>query len=183
MNYFDEEEFSEKISLDDLYERKFEIEQNKLSIYKKILNRVHKKIKLTARQKQGETFCFFLVPEMLIGVPRYDVDSCTSYIIEKLNDNGFITRYTHPNLIFISWNHYLPAHKREEIKKLTGQKVDGFGNVIEKIKEEENINMKLKNAKAKQSEKESNFKQISTYKPSGIYNLDLLNNIKKIQEK
>ena len=148
---FDEEEFTEKISLDELYDRKLEIQENKLSIYKTILSRVHKRIKLTARQKHQDTFCFFLVPEMLIGVPRYDVESCTAYIMEKLNDNGFVTKYTHPNLIFISWEHYLPAYKRQEIKKLTGKNVDGFGNIVKEENKKENINLQLSksNSKAK----------------------------------
>lgn len=179
---FDEEEFSEKISLDELYDRKIEIEQNKLSIYKNILNRVHKKIKTTARQKNGDMFCFYLVPEMLIGVPRYDVETCTSYILEKLNDNGFQTRYTHPNLIFISWNHYLPSYKRDEIKKLTGKSVDGFGNVVKDKTNNENINMQLSSTSSKNKKNENNnFKEISSYKPSGIYNIELLDNIKKIK--
>jgi len=179
---FDEEDFSEKISLDELYDRKIEIEQNKLSIYKNILNRVHKKIKTTARQKNGDMFCFYLVPEILIGVPRYDVETCTSYILEKLNDNGFQTRYTHPNLIFISWNHYLPSYKRDEIKKLTGKSVDGFGNVVKDKNNNENINMQLSSASSKSKKKENNnFKEISSYKPSGIYNIELLDNIKKIK--
>lgn len=179
---FDEEEFSEKISLDELYDRQIEIQQNKISIFNNILNRVHKKIKLTARQKHSDTFCFYLVPEMLIGVPRYDVESCVTYIIEKLNENGFVTRYTHPNLIFISWNHYLPSYKRQEIKKLTGQNVDGFGNIINENSKKENINLQLskQNSKNKKNENE-NFKEISSYKHSGIYNIELFDTIKKIK--
>lgn len=179
---FEEEEYSDKISLDELYDRKLEIEQNKLTIYKTILSRLHKKIKLTARQKHGDTFCFFLVPEMIIGVPRYDVECCVSYLLEKLNENGFMTRYTHPNLIFISWNHYLPSYKRQEIKKLTGQNVDGFGNVIKEENKKESIDLQLSKSGSKPKKNEnSSFKEISSYKPSGIYNVELFDNIKKIK--
>tara|TARA_R110001599_G_scaffold253388_5_gene453640 strand:+ start:1096 stop:1641 length:546 start_codon:yes stop_codon:yes gene_type:complete len=173
-----DEDFSEKISLDELYERKFEIEQNRLSIYKNILARVHKTIKTTARQKHDNQFCFYLVPEILLGIPRYDVQTCTSYIIEKLNDNGFKTKYTHPNLLFISWNHYIPIYKRLEIKKLTGKNVDGFGNLV-KEKETQNVNMKLSKINNNTNDGKD-FKKITNYKPTGIYNLELFNNLKKI---
>ena len=162
-----DEDFSEKISLDELYERKTEVEQNRLYIYKNILARIHKKIKTTARQKYDNQFCFYLIPEILIGLPKYDVQTCTSYVIEKLNENGFKTKYTHPNLLFISWHHYIPLSKRQEIKKLTGKNVDGFGNLIEeKEKQTENINMKLsKNVNKITDGKE--FKKITNYKPRG----------------
>ena len=47
----------------------------------------------------------------------------------KLKENGFNIRYTHPNLLFISWKHWIPQYVRTEIKK----KTHDFGdNVINK---------------------------------------------------
>ena len=37
-------------------------------------------------------------------------------------------RYTHPNLIFISWGHYIPTYVRNEFKKKTGIAIDEHGN-------------------------------------------------------
>ena len=37
--------------------------------------------------------------------------------MDKLTENGFIVKYTHPNLIFISWQHYIPYYERQEYKK------------------------------------------------------------------
>ena len=54
----------DKISLDDLYDKKREIEQLRISIYNKILQRVHKKIMLTAKNKHEEQFMFYIVPEV-----------------------------------------------------------------------------------------------------------------------
>ena len=56
MNIFtlsDKEDISDKLNLDDLFEKKREISENKLQLYNKILNRIHDKIKITSRQKQG----------------------------------------------------------------------------------------------------------------------------------
>ena len=66
------EDFREKISLDDLYDRREEVHKLKTDVFKRVLQRVHTRIKLTARQKHGQLFCFFLVPEFLVGLPRYD---------------------------------------------------------------------------------------------------------------
>ena len=42
----DENNLSDKINLDDLFETKREFDENKLSLYNKILNRIHNKIKI-----------------------------------------------------------------------------------------------------------------------------------------
>ena len=73
------------------------------------------------------------------------------------------------------------------IKDQTGVNVDGFGNVIEKKqdkKQEENpfIFKDSKQIKAQQendeADKKKDYKDISTYKPSGVYNEDILNRLK-----
>ena len=50
---------SDKINLDELYEKKRKYDLNKLEIYNKLLARIHNKIKVTARQKIDEQFCWF----------------------------------------------------------------------------------------------------------------------------
>ena len=37
----------------------------------------------TARIKTNEQHCWYLVPEMIIGVPKYDNGACIAYIIDK----------------------------------------------------------------------------------------------------
>ena len=111
------DDFSEKINLDELYEKKRQYDVNKLELFKKILNRVHVRIKTTSRQKIEERFCWFVVPEVIIGVPKYDQAGCIAYIMDKLQENGFSVKYYHPNTIFISWNHWVPSYVRTELKK------------------------------------------------------------------
>ena len=185
-----------KVNLDDLYERKQKSDLNTLAVYNSILNRIHTKIKNASRLNAAEQFCWYIVPEMMIGVPRYDHGACIAYIINELRENGFITRYTHPNLLFISWKHWIPSYVRNEIKKKTGVVVDGYGNKVtggggrkNKSSNDDNPNNILfqlngdndiddYETKSKQKE----FKSIDTYKPSGnlIYNQELL---KKIEDK
>jgi hypothetical protein len=189
------DDYNEKINMDDLYKRKNEIEQNKLRVFGKILQRVHTKIKVTSRQRHAEQFTFFVIPEFLVGVPRYDVAACTAYIIDKLQDNGFFVKYTHPNLLFISWAHYYDKTARMNIKNEYGVNIDGFGNVIKSKtnpfnekknsynnNDSSNLNMLIfnkNNANEKKQKEKKDYKQISTYKPTGnlIYNTGLFKTI------
>ena len=179
-------DFSEKINIDDLYERKRQYDLNKLELYNKILNRIHVRIKTTSRQKVDEQFCWFVVPEVIIGVPKYDQGSCIAYLIDKLRENGFNVKYIHPNTLFISWLHWVPSYVRTELKKKTGIIVDEYGNKVQDEEENDNnqkinhmFNMKETKVTVKgntQKEKKS-FTPIQSYKPQGnlVYNDELLN--------
>ena len=90
---------------------------------------IHKKIKIASRQKYEDRFTFYVIPEFLLGIPTYDVATCTSYVMQKLRENGFMVKYTHPNLLFISWKRWIPDYRRVEYKKRTGIKINGFGKV------------------------------------------------------
>ncbi len=188
-----DEPFNEKLNLDELYERTRETSQTKIKTYQKILARIHTRIKAISRQRNNNKFCMFVIPEFILGIPRYDIAECTNYVIEKLTDNGFQIKYTYPNLLFISWQHYIPKYQRSEIKKKTGVAIDGFGNVVTKNnknnKDNSNPNSLLlmdKNVKMKDGKKKpSNFKSTSSYKPTGnlIYNTNLLEKIDLSLEK
>lgn len=183
-----------KVNLDDLYERKKKTDLNTLAVYNSILNRIHTKIKNSSRQNGAEQFCWYIIPEMMIGVPRYDHTACIAYILHELRDNGFIIRYTHPNLLLISWKHWIPSYVRNEIKKKTGVVVDGYGNKVgtncgSGDKRNKNINEDPDslllglhdNENEPISKTTREYKSIDTYKPSGlIYNQDLL---RKIEDK
>lgn len=117
-----------KINLDDLYDKKKEKDLQKLQLFNRILNRIHEKIKMTSRQKTNSSFCWYVVPEVMLGCVNYDRAMCISYVLAKLEENDFQVRYTHPNLIFISWGHYIPTYVRNEFKKKTGIAIDEHGN-------------------------------------------------------
>ena len=152
------------------------------------MNRVHVRIKTTSRQN-NDFFCWYLVPEVVIGVPKYDQGACIAYLLNKLKDNGFNVRYIHPNTLFISWLHWVPAYVRTEIKNKTGIVVNEFGvkqEEIQKIENDESVNnvSNINNVNKLDvgPNKKKNYTPIQSYKPSGnlIYDNDLLN---KIEEK
>ena len=188
------EDFSEKLNIDDLYEKKRQQDLTKLALFNKILNRIHVKIKTISRQKVNEQFCWFLVPETIIGVPRYDQASCIAYLIDKLKENGFNLRYIHPNMLFISWNHFIPSYVRTEFKKKTGIVVNEFGQKIDEQNPDNEtksitneptnpndymLNMKNQDNMDKNKSQKKEYTPIKSYKPSGnlIYDDELLNKI------
>jgi len=180
--------FSEKINMDELYEKKRQQDLNKLALFNKILNRIHVKIKMVSRQKNDEQFCWFLVPETIIGVPKYDQAACIAYLIDKLQTNRFNVRYIHPNMLFISWSHIIPSYVRNELKKKTGIVINELGEKIDedevtKTQDNSNPNDFMFNIKNQNNDKEriqkKEYTSIKSYKPSGnfIYDDDVLNKI------
>ena len=179
----DPENYVDKLNLDELFEKKQIHDLATTKNYNAILNRIHNKIKLTSRQQIDTHYCWFIIPEVMIGVPKYDIATCISYVIGKLQENGFNVRYTHPNLLLISWQHWVPSYVRTEIQKKTGIEIDGYGNIV--TKKEEDNNSQLQNTLVKNklpvSFKNKESKSITDYKPTGklIYNNDLLDSLRK----
>jgi hypothetical protein len=187
----DSEDSSLKLNIDELYSKKQQQDLNVLKNYNNILLRIHNKIKYISKNMLNENCCWYVMPEMILGVPKYDHRDCTAYVIEKLRENGFIVRYTHPNLLFISWKHWVPTYVRSEIKKRTGNSIDENGNIINEensansassanssaINSEHMLFSNNKSIKTNASTKD--YKDIKTYKPSGnlIYNNSLLEKI------
>ena len=187
------EDFSEKLNIDELYEKKRQHDLTQLSLFNKILNRIHVRIKTISRQSKDEQFCWFVVPEMIIGVPKYDQASCIAYLIDKLKTNGFNVRYIHPNALFISWMHWVPSYVRTELKKKTGIVINEYGQKVDETEEDNNkiiasgpkdpndfmLNLKNQDPNQKGKVPKKEYKPINSYKPSGnlVYDVDLLNKI------
>jgi hypothetical protein len=175
-------DFSEKINIDELYEKKRQVDLGKLELFKKILNRIHVRIKTIAKKSIHEKFCWFVVPEVIIGVPKYDQGACIAYVMNVLQENGFNVRYFHPNTLLISWDHWVPSYVRTEIKKKTGIVINEYGEKIEDDKnEEEDEEEKLHQGVGgiQQIKNSKKYTPINSYKPSGklVYSEDLLNKI------
>jgi hypothetical protein len=193
--YTDDEESTQKVNIDELYENKQKRDLKQLSIFNKILNRIHRRIQFTGRNKKiGETHIWFAVPEYIFGEPIYDKGDCIAYLVLKLQDNGFLVKYVHPNTLFVSWSNWIPAYVRAEFRKKTGKLMDEKGNVTE-VREDgtsqtysvEDINTRIFNdprnigpTQIKDNSKPQ-FTPIAKYKPTGnlVYNPDILEKIEK----
>jgi hypothetical protein len=179
----DEEEGMEKINMDELFEKNHNKDLKQLSLFKKLLNRIHNRIKVTSRTKRDQHI-FFTVPEYIFGQPLYDKGDCIGYLVVKLEENGFHTKYIHPATLFVSWNHHVPGYVRTQFKKQTGKVIDQKGNIIKRDDDEDPEEELFNRGKPKNinnNSKQKDYKEINNYKPSGnlVYDQDLFDKIDK----
>ena len=186
--HVNDEETTGKVNIDDLYENKKNRDLKQLSVFNKILNRIHNRIRITGRNKRGDTHIWFNVPEYIFGEPVYDKGDCIAYLFTKLQDNGFLVKYLHPNTLFVSWNNWVPQYVRAEFKKKTGKIMNEKGEITDPNKDENNeheddINQGLFNNGAPSAPKkdQKQYTPIDKYKPTGrfVYNPDILEKIEK----
>jgi hypothetical protein len=191
--FINDEDASKKISIDELYEKRHQKDLRQLSIFNKILNRVHRRIELTGRTKSKDRHIWFQVPQYLFGEALYDQGHCIAFVISKLEENGFHVRYLHPNTLFISWDHWVPSYVRNEIKKKMGIVINERGEVV-KDGEPQNEDMFNRNMimgggggganngpATAATTKDKNYTPIKQYKPTGnlVYDSDIFEKIEK----
>lgn len=185
----EEEDVVQKMNIDNLFAKKQRRDLKQLSIYNKLLNRVHKRINTVARSRSNDTHIWYTVPEYIFGEPVYDNGDCTGYLVAQLETNGFHVRYMHPNTLFVSWKNWIPSYVRNEVKKKTGVVIDEKGNVVKKKSDDsdddgdEDVNSimlgdKQSNPNAKS---QKHFSDANSYKPTGklVYNPEMLETIEK----
>jgi hypothetical protein len=185
--FADEEDTARKINLDDLYEKNQRRDLKQLSIFNKILNRIHKRIQTTSRNKRVDKYVWFTIPEYIFGEPVYDKAECIAYVVAKLEDNGFFIKFVYPNTLYVSWENWVPTYKRNEIKKKMGLIVDERGNIVDKVEDnEDNLNAGMFNERtggggssAPTTKEQKQYRAIDQYKPSGVYGRDFFEKIEK----
>jgi hypothetical protein len=181
--FVEDEETQRKINIDELYESNQRRDLKQVSIFNKILNRIHKRITVTGRNKRTDKHIWFCVPEFIFGEPVYDNAECIAYIVAKLEDNGFRVRYVHPNTLFISWSEFVPSYIRTEFKKKTGMVINEKGQVISS-KGDDNIEQQTNDISSKSVTVDKNGKKytpIDKYKPTGnlVYDPEMFAKIEK----
>jgi hypothetical protein len=178
------------IDIDDLYEKKQRRDLRQVSIFNKILNRIHKRITIAGRNKTTDQYVWFTVPEYIFGEPVYDKADCIAYIIAKLETNKFHIKYVHPNTLYVSWSNWIPSYVRSEYKKRTGISVNEFGqptkssneNPIAALNNDSNdINANILNTRIPADKVTKQYPSINQYKSTGslVYNPDMFNSIEK----
>lgn len=90
------------LNIDDLNNTLKDKEDKQNKIYDEILKKCHHKIKKTS-ETSTEGFCFYVIPEYIYGFPIYNYKGCVIYLFKTLTKNGFEVKYTHPNLLYVSW--------------------------------------------------------------------------------
>ncbi len=145
------------INIDELHKKRIEKLNRKNEIYELILKKCHNRIKLVAKLNNDICFCFYIVPNYIYGIPLYNFNECMKYVVTSLVKNGFDVKYTHPNLLYISWLN------KSNPKSIENTKINTPTN----------------------QKRDSNYRPINSYKPSGnlIYNQYSLNNLENKAKK
>ena len=73
-----------------------------MELYDSILKKCHSRILYNSGLQR--TYCFYQIPEFVIGIPLYDITELRNYVMNSLKTNGFDILYIEPNWLFIYWN-------------------------------------------------------------------------------
>lgn len=106
------------LNIYELHKKKNARERNRLSYYKRVLHKCYHRIVTVS--ENCKTQCVYKVPEFVVGMPIYNGLECVKFVVRALKKNGFYVKYTHPNLLFISWkeipqSHYPASQRRMAI--------------------------------------------------------------------
>jgi len=77
-------------------------EQKKTKVFDKILELCYHRI-LNSNQQNKDYSCSYIVPNVVFGLPLYDINDCITFIVNKLIEKGFDVIYAFPTTIHISW--------------------------------------------------------------------------------
>ena len=140
-----------QINMNELYSNINKKTLKRMELYDSILVKCHSRIKYNSNLQRN--YCFYQIPEFVIGIPLYDVFELRNYVMNSLKTNGFEILYIEPNWLFIHWN--VKGHK--SLTKNT------------------NVSKKQNN--------NNNYKSTDNYKPSGNFVYDdssLMNMLDKL---
>ena len=135
------------LNIDELNNSIKKKETQKNLIYDNILKKCHHKIKKTS-EASSHGHCFYIIPEYIYGYPLYNFKACIIYLFKTLIKNGFDVKYTHPNLLYISWigksnpkNYKMIEQKNNGFRPINDYKPEG--NLIYNNKSIDYLNNKL----------------------------------------
>jgi len=103
------------LNINDLYDTINSKNKVRMEKFNMILGKIHSRIKYNANLER--TYCFFQIPEFIIGVPLYNVLDLKNYLINSLKKNGFYILYVEPNWLFINWDFSTMKAPKKQVKK------------------------------------------------------------------
>ena len=124
----------------------------RIDTFHKILDRCYRRVKSCA--DKGATFCLFLVPEFMMGVPTYSMVYCAAFLIMDLKNKGYYASFYNPNVILIKWS-YIPDKNPPP--------------AINVKKEHPRIELDRPYIKPHSKPSKPEFKSINSYRPTGKF--------------
>lgn len=92
------------LNINDIKTIQEEKNKNKTVAFEHILSQCFTRIKKQASMFPTNTFCFYDVPEFILGYPLYKMEDCIKYLMAHIENNGFNVKYIFPRVLIISWS-------------------------------------------------------------------------------
>jgi hypothetical protein len=97
-----------------LFEKRVARDTARLRAYEHVYKQIEVRIRSTAALPSSPNYVLYTVPPFILGLPAIDMQDCIVYIVHKLRTSGFMVRFTYPNLLYVSWQHYEQEYMREQ---------------------------------------------------------------------
>ena len=91
-----------QINMGELYSNINKKTLQRMELYDSILIKCHSRILYNSGLQRN--YCFYPIPEFIIGTPLYDISGLRNYLMNSLKKNGFELLYIEPNWLFIHWD-------------------------------------------------------------------------------
>jgi hypothetical protein len=89
------------VKADKLIKEQKERDDRKKITFDKVFLKIEKKIVLASAANYY--YCWYSIPEFIVGLPMYSLRECKEYIENKLKNDGFETEFFEPNILLVKW--------------------------------------------------------------------------------
>ena len=161
-------------------------ETKKHKNFEKILDMCYKKI-LNTNKQNNDYSCTFVVPNVVFGLPLYNISDCIIFIMDKLVEKGFEIYFALPTSIHIYWrpkdyinknqlDYYSSIQPQNQLMIKYNDVHNNSHNTNTKTNTNSNTNTTKTNTNTNTASSIKTYRPIETYKTTtnSIYDLDNL---------
>jgi hypothetical protein len=103
-----------RLNPSELYDKRRSKDAGRLRAYNKILEQIYNRIRTISKLPNSQCYLLYTVPPFILGLPKLDLEDCVVYLMFQLRHTGYETRFTYPNMIYISWLHHEKSYIVEQ---------------------------------------------------------------------
>jgi len=103
-----------RLNPSELYDKRRSKDTGRLRAYNKILEQIYNRIRTISKLPNSQCYLLYTVPPFILGLPKLDLEDCVVYLMFQLRHAEYETRFTYPNMIYISWLHHEKSYIVEQ---------------------------------------------------------------------
>lgn len=104
------------LSVKDVLKAREQRQKDRQKIFDVFIRRASERVKTAVRMNPDITCVVYTIPDMLFGLPLYNVHECINHIQEQFMKTGFDVRVISPNSVIIDWTSAATAKKQVSYK-------------------------------------------------------------------